>query len=318
MKRITKQDLLEFLVCVECGANVEESGTGLCCNRCGREFGLCGDRPVLMRRDNALFPMEAYLSAGGGRAVAKKRGMKARLKGLIPGKSVNVARERMLAVISAGHDRPQTRILVIGCGNQHDQLARHFSVGSIFVFCDVDKGADADIFCDSHDLPFADGSFDGVISTAVLEHVTHPDRVIDEVHRVLVAGGFLYSEIPFLQGVHEGAYDFTRFTLSGHRRLCEKFSEIEAGMVAGPGTALVWALVAFFAALPPNRRLSQLFGISAQFAFFWLKYADFLIKRDNKSLDAASCTYFYGSRSEKAVSADQIIARYGASGFTHT
>ena len=111
--------------------------------------------------------------------------------------------------------------------------------------CDIDKQADVDIFCDAHELSFKDEVFDGVISTAVLEHVLYPDKVIHEIHRVLKKDGFIYSEIPFLQSVHEGAYDFMRYTLSGHRRLLEYFKEIEVGMVAGPGTALVWSLVDF-------------------------------------------------------------------------
>jgi len=57
--------------------------------------------------------------------------------------------------------------------------------------------------------------FDAVWIQAVLEHVLDPVRVVAEIHRVLRPGGLVYSEIPFMQEVHEGAYDFTRFRLSG-------------------------------------------------------------------------------------------------------
>jgi ubiquinone/menaquinone biosynthesis C-methylase UbiE len=42
------------------------------------------------------------------------------------------------------------------------------------------------------ELPFEDGSFDTVLSCGVLEHVQDPDGSLDEIHRVLRAGGTFY------------------------------------------------------------------------------------------------------------------------------
>ena len=41
-------------------------------------------------------------------------------------------------------------------------------------------------------LPFADGSFDTVLSCGVLEHVPDPDGSVDEIRRVLRPGGMFY------------------------------------------------------------------------------------------------------------------------------
>lgn len=45
--------------------------------------------------------------------------------------------------------------------------------------------------CDAEDLPFDDAGFDSVVATLVLCTVEHPQRVLDEVTRVLRPGGRL-------------------------------------------------------------------------------------------------------------------------------
>jgi SAM-dependent methyltransferase len=45
-------------------------------------------------------------------------------------------------------------------------------------------------------LPFADASFDLVVSAAVLEHVENQAAVLREIHRVLKPGGYFYVEVP--------------------------------------------------------------------------------------------------------------------------
>jgi SAM-dependent methyltransferase/spore maturation protein CgeB len=50
---------------------------------------------------------------------------------------------------------------------------------------------------DAAQLPFADNSFDTVILAEILEHLTHPGRVLKEVRRVLKAGGKLIVSVPY-------------------------------------------------------------------------------------------------------------------------
>ena len=65
---------------------------------------------------------------------------------------------------------------------------------------------------DAHRLPLPDDPRSStVVVQAVLEHVIDPSKVVEEIHRVLVEDGVVYAETPFMQQVHEGPYDFTRF-----------------------------------------------------------------------------------------------------------
>ncbi|MEZ5361501.1 MAG: class I SAM-dependent methyltransferase [Bryobacterales bacterium] len=66
------------------------------------------------------------------------------------------------------------------------------------------------MLCDAQRIPFADATFDAVVAQAMLEHVADPVRAVGEIWRVLKPG-LVYSETPFLQQVHAGPYDFTRY-----------------------------------------------------------------------------------------------------------
>jgi ubiquinone/menaquinone biosynthesis C-methylase UbiE len=116
----------------------------------------------------------------------------------------------------------------------------------------------------THDLPFADNSFDGVVVQAVLEHVVDR-RAAWRRHRVLKGRGVVYAETPFMQQVHMGPYDFTRFTHSGHRRL---FRWFRGGRAApcGPGMALAWAYQHFLLSFA-TRGLSAVAALASLTAF---------------------------------------------------
>ena len=78
--------------------------------------------------------------------------------------------------------------------------------------------------------------------------------------------GLVYAETPFMQQVHERAYDFSRFTQSGHRWLFRRFSEISAGPVGGAGVALAWSIRYFSRALGAGNKLSRVIVLP----FFWI------------------------------------------------
>ncbi|MFI5420721.1 MAG: methyltransferase domain-containing protein [Nitrososphaerales archaeon] len=192
--------------------------------------------------------------------------------------------------------------------------------GSIeLLCCDVDLKADLDVFCDAHELPFADESFQAIVITAVLQHVLNPQMVTKEMFRVLSVGGLVYSEVAFMQQVCEGAYDFTRYSLSGHRVLLSQFRELSAGIVAGPATAMVWSIENLFLSAVERRWLRVGMKAIVRVVFSWLKYLDYLLQHRRGAADGASCTYFLGVKDSEARNKEQrIIDNYiGAKHLRH-
>jgi ubiquinone/menaquinone biosynthesis C-methylase UbiE len=53
---------------------------------------------------------------------------------------------------------------------------------------------------DMHELSFADGSFDVVFASHVLEHALEPKRAARELRRVVRGGGFVVVEVPIRYG----------------------------------------------------------------------------------------------------------------------
>jgi SAM-dependent methyltransferase len=93
-----------------------------------------------------------------------------------------------------------------------------------------------DVVAFSDELPFADGSFDTILATEVLEHVTDAERAAADAYRVLRPGGHIVVTVPFMYPTHEAPYDFRRFTHFGLRSLLERhgFEVLSIDAKGGP------------------------------------------------------------------------------------
>lgn len=87
-----------------------------------------------------------------------------------------------------------------------------------------------DIVGDALQLPFKEGSFDAVISEAVLEHVTHPFRYVQEIHRVLKEGGEVRVDVNFLSPYHAMPGHYFNVTREGIEELLGSFEKIQSGV----------------------------------------------------------------------------------------
>jgi SAM-dependent methyltransferase len=75
--------------------------------------------------------------------------------------------------------------------------------------------------CDIQEIPVESQRYDTIICTQVLEHVTNPQRVFDELARILKPGGRIYLTTNFIFPIHGAPYDFYRFTNFGLQYLSD-------------------------------------------------------------------------------------------------
>jgi SAM-dependent methyltransferase len=199
-----------------------------------------------------------------------------------------------------------SRILVVGGGTVGNGMdALYADRRSALLAFDIYASAVTQFIADAHRIPLAADSIDAVVVQAVLEHVLDPAQVVAEIHRVLRPHGLVYAETPFMQQVHAGPHDFSRFTASGHRYLFRAFEEIDAGPVAGPGTQMLWSLDHLVRGLTRSR----VAGVLARVALFWLRYLDRLVA-PGFAMDSASAYYFLGRASEHEIRPDEILHYY--------
>jgi SAM-dependent methyltransferase len=84
-------------------------------------------------------------------------------------------------------------------------------------------------------LPFADGKFDLVICTQVLEYVPDPRVAVDEMYRSLKPGGFLLLSVPSVFP-RDTDGEYWRFLPCGVRELLVRFSTLD---LAAEGNSLI-------------------------------------------------------------------------------
>jgi len=73
----------------------------------------------------------------------------------------------------------------------------------------------------NEDIPISD-KFDLILLMDVLEHISEPEKVLNNLNEKLHGGGKLLVSIPYMYRQHEMPYDFYRYTESGIKYLLQK------------------------------------------------------------------------------------------------
>lgn len=306
------------LRCPVCRSSLVRSEDELACGHepCSKRFPIVNGVPILINEARSAFAISDFV--GGEPTTFRRQPALERIFArFIPEITANTRAprnyKRFTQLLLERRARPV--VLVVGCGELGrgmESLAKERSIQ--LVNTDVSFGRQTMLICDSHDLPFADGTFDGVIIQAVLEHAADPPRCVEELHRVLADEGLVYAETPFMQQVHGGPFDFTRFTHLGHRRLFRCFDEIASGATAGSALALAWAYQYFLLSLVKGQRARAMMKGIARLSACWLRLVDPWLLDTPGTLDAALGYYFMGRRSDHVLSDRELVRLYRGAG----
>ncbi len=112
------------------------------------------------------------------------------------------------AVLDAGAGPHRYRTLIKSAGGKYHatDFEHVFSKGSPDSY---------DFVCSLDDIPQPDNSYDIIVNTQVLEHVEYPQRVINELYRILKPGGKLLLTTNQMFWLHHSPYNFFFFTKFG-------------------------------------------------------------------------------------------------------
>lgn len=111
------------------------------------------------------------------------------------------------------------KVLDIGCGRKpYKKFVAHCE----YTGMDQCESLKPDVVGSILNIPFKDESFDSVMCTAVLEHISEPENGVKEMARVLRKGGMAYISVPMTWYMHYEPNDYFRYTRYGMAHILEK------------------------------------------------------------------------------------------------
>lgn len=98
-----------------------------------------------------------------------------------------------------------------------------------------DKCGCLDFVCSLDNIPRDSGTYDAVLCTEVLEHIEYPQKVVNEIYRILKNGGRIFLTTPQSWRIHQAPHNYFYFTKYGLNSLFRNagFSKIKATPMGG-------------------------------------------------------------------------------------
>jgi SAM-dependent methyltransferase len=233
-----------LLRCPGCRGELLDTPQGLYCAPCRRDYPHCQGKPLL-----CLDP--AYNGSSHGKP-----------------QSQNTYGQQALELIERHRDG---LVLDMGSGNPS---CGFFNV----VHLELAAYEHVDLVTDGRALPFADASFDAILSEAVLEHVRAPDEYMSELARVLKPGGRVRLDVAFLQPFHAYPDHYFNMTKSGLAVTVERAGLVVRGIGVEehqqPWVALGLLLAGFVHGTADKSRRDQILAMPIREALDRLQRGD--------------------------------------------
>ena len=135
---------------------------------------------------------------------------------------------------------------------------------------EIERFPSTNVVADGAELPFRDGTFDGIISHAVMEHVKDPFGYAKELIRVLKPGCRVLCHSAFLQPLHGYPHHYFNTTMEALKLLFKGLKIVEEGVASfqQPWLTLEWILRSYSAGFTDdqerekflNSRITDLLG----------------------------------------------------------
>ena len=294
----TLNKITDKLKCIHCGGNLKQEVNHLSCVKCRTSFNFVNGVPVLLHEDSkdllALRDTDGVLMSREYKETASRPFQWLRrliTSEYFPSKGWKKARQRTIG---------KGNLLVIGSGVTQYPDAVHL---------DLDAFPGVDVIADAMQLPFKDHCFDAVLCEVVLEHVYQPQKVIEEVFRILKPNGCCFFIVPFLFPYHGHPSDYRRWSVQGLKTEFSMFDHLETGIHGGPSSSLVnliseWVYIITGLTYP---RGYTLFKGGATALLFPLKFLDIILNRFPEAHRLASTLYIYAKKQEKTCSTEMPL-----------
>ncbi len=297
-----EERLLKVLACPACRSGLEKKGQELVCASCRKGYPVNADGQAILLTGPRLEDLEE-----SAEAIRQKSSLHQFYRRHQQSRLLNTVR-KIIRPLTSGilfvylrRSESALKTLFPGAGAEKvviDVGAGNNPIHPDAFTLDLYQESGADIIARIENLPFADNSLDGLVSCGVIEHLKNPWKTAEEMKRVVKPGGYIYAEIPLLQGIHYNPFDEQRFTPDGLETLFQPLITVEKGVASGPGSALAHLLPIWLAMILSFRSkiLYEMLFLFFSWITFPIKYTDFFLLNHPEIHRAPFGVYYFGRK----------------------